>query len=140
MRQISYWEFFQNYYTPRLMEMDLTLKTIDAPISISEAARVLAMSPESVEEIMNKEGIREIDQEGFLHIAMCGTSSLCRLLQRECMCGSPELYSPSHIAYIYGLQDGHVASVCRSCGYNKVPAQAIPELLSKIYVYIVKIL
>ena len=137
MLHISYWEFFQKYYTPLLKEMDLTLKTLEAPVSVTETARILAMRPETVEEIMCKEEIKQIDQEGFLRIVMHGNSSLCRLLQRECNCGSPEWYSPSHIAYIYGLQDKHVESVCRESGYTEVPAQKLPELLSKIYIYIV---
>ena len=135
---ISYWEFFQKYFSPLIKEMDILLKSIDEPVPVKEAARVLTLTPESVEEIMAREGINEIDQEGFFRIAMYGDSSLCRMLQRECMCGTPEKYSPSHIAYIYGLQDKHVASVCREYGYNddEITARDLPKLLSKIFIYI----
>lgn len=136
MLYVSYWEFFRKYYTPLLQEVDLLLKTIESPVSVSCAARTLALRPETVEEIMAKEGIQQIDQEGFLRIAMRGDSSLCRLLQRESSCGSPDSYSPAHIAYIYGLQDKHVAAVCQANGYEEVPAKALPELLDKIYIYI----
>ena len=137
MVHISYWEFFKQYYTPLLKEVDLMLKTMEAPISAAEAARTLAITPEAVEEIMAQEGIQQIDKEGLLSIVMHGSSSLCQLLQRETLCGSPDKYSPSSIAYIYGLQDRHVASVCHAYGYTEVPAQALPELLNKIYIYII---
>ena len=138
MLHTSYWEFFQSYYTPQLAKMDLILKTIESPICADEAARALAMTTKTVEKIMAQQGVSQIDQEGFLQIAMHGDSSLCRLLQRECMCGSPERYSPGNIAYIYGLQDDHVAAVCRKHGYEDVPAEALPEFLSKVYVYILQ--
>ena len=135
---ISYWDFFKQYYTPLLKEVDLVLKAIESSISIKETAKALALKPEVVEDIMAKENIEAIDREGFLRIMMHGSSSLCRLMQRECMCGSPDLYSPAHIAYIYGLQGRHVAAVCRANGYTEVPSQALPELLSKIYVFIMR--
>ena len=133
---ISYWEFFQQYFTPLLRELDLALKTMEAPISTAHAARVLVMRPETVEKIMKAEGLEQIDHEGFLRIAMNGKSSLCRLLQRECLCGSPERYSPEEIAYIYGLQEEHVKSVCSETGYRTVPAKELPEFLSQVYVYL----
>jgi len=137
MLHISYWEFFEKYYTPRLREMDLLLKTIEAPISSAEAARVLSMPIPAIDRIMAAEQIGLIDREGFLRILMNGNSSLCRLMQRECMCGSPDRYSPANIAYIYGLLDGHVEDVCRKNGFaDEVPAKSLPSLLSKIYIYI----
>ena len=137
MLHISYWKFFEKYYTPLLKDLDLLLKTIESPISPVEAARFLAMEPSAVEAVMAEEGITEIDREAFMRILMHGNSSLCRLMQRECLCGSPDQYSPSAIAYIYGLQNGNVEAACRANGFNtEVPAKAIPELLNKIYVYI----
>ena len=136
MVHISYWEFFQKYYTPLLRQMDLLLKTLEAPVSVCETARVLGMKQKAVEEIMAEQEIRLIDREGFLRIMMQGSSSLCRLMQREYYCGSPDCYSPAHISYIYGLQGGNVEAACRAQGFTEVPARALPELLSKIYVYI----
>ena len=135
MLHISYWEFFEKYYTPLLRELDVLLKSIEAPISTAETARALVMEQETVEKIMAQENIRLIDRDSFLRILMQGNSSLCRLMQRECLCGSPDRYSPAHIAYIYGLQDGNVEAVCRENGYKEVPADSIPDLLSKIYIF-----
>jgi len=139
MVHISYWEFFQQYYTPLLREIDLLLKTIEAPISVAKTAKLLAMEPKAVKEITAKEDIQLIDREGFLQIMMHGNSSLCRLMQRECTCGSPDYYSPAQIAYIYGLQDGNVESAFRANDYDaKIPACDLPKLLSKIYIYIIR--
>lgn len=136
MLHISYWEFFKQYYTPMLKEVDILLKTIDEPISTNEAAKALSISETAVQRIMAKEDIELLDREGFLRIMMHGSSPICRLLQRECKCGSPDSYSPANIAYIYGLQNGHVAEVCHKNGYKEVPARSLPELLDKIYIFI----
>ena len=138
MLYISYWEFFQHYYKPRLQELDMLLKSIDSPISASEAATALVMKSEEVEKIMTQEKIRLIDRNSFLNIMMHGSSPLCQLLQRECSCGSPDRYSPAHIAYIYGLQDSHVAEICQANGYTEVPAHKLPDLLNKIYIFIMQ--
>jgi len=138
MLYISYWEFFKQYYKPQIQELDMLLKSIDSPISASEAATVLVMKSEEIEEIMTQEKISLIDKDNFLNIMMHGSSPLCRLLQRECSCGSPDRYSPKHIAYIYGLQDNHVAEICQANGYTDVPAHKLPDLLNKIYVFIMQ--
>ena len=133
---MSYWEFFQNNYASLIKNMDLILKTTEPPIPVSETAKALALSVQEVEKIMSKEEITQIDGKVFLHIMMNGTSPLCRLMQREYMCGSPTLYSPAHIAYIYELIEEHVVEVCQAHGYTEVPANALPDLLSKIYIFI----
>ena len=137
---ISYWEFFQQYYTPMLQEMDVILKSMDddESISISEAAKALALTEETVKEIMTREGLQNINQKCILQIAMYGNSPLCRLLQRQCLCGALEKYGPEHIAYIYGLQDEHVAEAYRVNGYTEVPAQTLQNILDKIYVFIMQ--
>lgn len=136
MLHVSYWEFFKQYYTPLLQEVDLLLKTSETPITVAETARILVMKPETIEKIMASEDIKQLDKEGVLRIMMQGDSPVCQLLQRECLCGSPDRYSPSHIAYIYGLQEDHVEAVCQENGYSEVLTQDIPDLLSKIYVFI----
>ena len=137
MVHISYWKFFQEYYAPLLKEADILLKTMDDSVPASEVARVLAMKTEMVEKIMAENNIESIDRNNFLHIMMLGDSSLCQLVQREFLCGSPEEYSPAKIAYIYGLQSQHVTSVCQKNGFTEIPARAVPALLDKIYVYII---
>jgi len=140
MLYVSYWNFFRQYYTPLLQEMDIILKGIDneEPISVAETARALVMKEKTVEKIMVRESIQCIDQEGFLRIVMNGTSPLCRLLQREYLCGSPERYNSAHIAYIYGLQSEHVAEVFRANGYTEIRPQALQDVLDKIFIFIMQ--
>ena len=138
MVHMSYWEFFQHYYTPKLAEMDLTLKTIEAPIPVAEAGRILGLRSDAIKKIMAQKAIQQLDHEGLIQIIMHGKSSLCQLLQREFKCGSPDQYSPENIAYIYGLQSEHVQSVCHQEGYEYVPAESLPAVLSKLYIYILQ--
>ena len=135
MIYISYWEFFQKYYTPMLMEVDILLKTTDTQISIAEAAHALRMPIKKVQAIVGD--IPYIGRTDFFNIMMRGDSMICRFYQRECACGSPVLYSPEAIAYIYGLQAEHVKEVCYECGQTAVYASDLPALLNKLYVLIV---
>ena len=135
---ISYWKFFKQHYAPLLQEVDLLLKTMEAPVSPSTAAKTLFLQTSDIEEIMATHKIKQLDRIGLLNVIMHGKSPLCRMLQRECLCGSPKAYSPAVIAYIYGLQERNVASTCLSKGYSdEVPSHALPDILDQIYVYIV---
>jgi len=137
---ISYWDLFQKYYSPMLREVDLIIKTMTNPLTIAEAARVLRLTENKINQIMTQKDIKLIDKEGFLNIMLHGDSSLCGLLQREYMRGSPNLYCPEDIAYIYNLMHERVSDVCRAAGFaDKIPTRAIPDILSKIPVYIMKL-
>ena len=138
MLRISYWEFFQQYYKPLLQDIDILIKSMDEPISVAEAAKALVMPEETIKNIMICEDIQHIDQKSFWNLIMHGNSSLCQLIKRECLRGSPDRYSPEHIAYIYGLQSEHVAEVCKTNGYTEVPVKALEDILGKIYVFIMQ--
>jgi len=135
MIYISYWELFQKYYTPLLREVDILLKTTDTHISIAEAAHALRMPMKKARAIMGD--VSHIDRAKLLDMMMRGDSTICRLYQRECACGSPVLYSPETIAYIYNLQAEHVKEVCREYGATTVSANDLPAVLDRIFVFIV---
>jgi len=135
---MSYWDFFQHYFAPMLREIDIIIKSLgdEDVISTAEAAKALALTAQFVQEIMDQNNIQHIDQNSILQIAMHGNSPLCRLLQRQCMCDTLEMYNPEHIAYIYGLQYENVAVACRAAGYTDVPAQNLQDILSNIFIFI----
>jgi len=138
IRHTSYWNFFTNYYSPKLRELDILLKSIEGGgISTAEASDLLCVTEQSVREIMKKNGIKIIDRCSLLQIMMHGNSSLCRLLQREFKCGSPNVYHPGEIAYIYGLQVYQVEEACNKTSFGEeIPAELLPEVLDKIHIYI----
>jgi len=130
----SYWNFFQHYYTPQLKKIDLLIKTMDGAISIEVAAHALHLSEETIKKIMREKNINLIDKDGLLNIIMHGNSPLCGLLQREFTRGSPSIYSPDDIAYIYGLQKENVERVCQT--NSRIPAKDLPKTLDKISIFI----
>jgi len=137
IERASYWEVFKDYYTPQLKKIDLLIKTMEGTISIEETSQVLLLSEDYVKKIMEAKKITLIDKEGFLSILMDGNSSLCGLLQREFMLGSPSTYSPGDIAYIYGLQKEHVENVCQTNGFTgKISAEVLPKVLDKVFVFV----
>jgi len=133
---ISFWEYFQRNYAQPLKEIDLVMKTFDAPVSAAEAAVFLQLHEETVYTIMARNDIKSINRAEFLQIMLHGDSEICRLLQRECACGSPICYSPLQIAYIYGLQPEYVCAVCREYGRTCVPASEVPVILDRVFIYL----
>ena len=135
----SYWDFFQHYYSPQLKKIDLLIKTMDRVLSVEEASRALHLNENLIKKIMAEKNISIIDKEGLLSILMHGDSPLCGLLQREFMRGSPSMYSPEDISYVYGLQKEHVESVFQNSGFNeRVSAETLPQVLDKVFVFIMK--
>ena len=134
--KVSYNDFFEASYAPCLKSIDLLLKTMEMPLTVDEAAEALCLSEDEVHSIMKKESVVAIDRHAMLSIMAQGESGVCRLYQREVACGSPSLYSPADIAYIYGLDNATVARGFNKLGYVAVTSADVPAVLSQITVYI----
>jgi hypothetical protein len=137
MIKMSFYAFYSQAYAPSFKAIDLLLKTMDEPLSPHSAADALGMSADSVIKLMGKENIPAIDKIGFLTLMSLGESAVCRLYQREIQRGCKSTYSPADIAYIYGLDENHVTSVCDKLGEKHWPAPRVPELLNHIPIFII---
>jgi hypothetical protein len=136
MLQTSFYCFYKQAYAPVFMEIDVLLKTMNRPLTLAQAADALHVSTGCIQRLMKRENIDKLDQRGFMTLMRMGESAVCRLYQREIIKGCKTVYSPADIAYIYGLDEGHVAAVSTRLGKRQWEACQVPELLKQIPIYI----
>ena len=137
MLRTNYYDFYQQAYAASFMTIDVLLKSMENPLPAAEAAQVLHMTEENVKNIMSQENIALLDKDGLLALMRLGTSSLCRMFQRELLYGAKPVYGPGDIARIYGLDEGHVREISAKMGHSEWPSADVPELLKQIPVFIV---
>ena len=135
MMRVSYYAFFRQIYAPRLMAIDVMLKTMERPLTASEAAETLGMPEDEIYRLMELSSVSLLDKNGFLAVMSLG-GGVGGMLRRELSRGMKQVYSPSDIAYIYGLHVKTVRAAFRRLGYKKMPAHLVPTLLNQIPVFI----
>ncbi|MDR1665219.1 MAG: hypothetical protein LBR83_09930 [Clostridiales bacterium] len=136
MSRVSYYALYKKIYAPRLMAIDLALKTMEKPLSVTEAAELLSLSANAVSLAMAAEKVSQLDRPGFLAVMPHG-KGVCRLFARELARGVSGGYRPADIAYIYGLQIQTVRAAFRRLRMKKAPSSLIPALLCQIPVLVI---
>lgn len=136
MVRASFYAFYQKWYAPVFSEIDVTLKTMEKPLTIAETAALLHMTENEVRRVMTAASVTRLNRSGFFTVMRHGDNAFCQMYQRELTRGVKAFYSPSDIAYIYGLEDAHVCAVCARLGIAQVPAQEVPSVLKQISVFI----
>lgn len=129
---VSFLETFVYEISPRLKEIDLLIKTAEDDLTVEEVARVLSLAETEVFEIMEKAKITVIDQSNFFKIMEEGSSMICSLYRREKDCGSPYLYTPKHISYIYDLDLDLVADICNNLHIKEITNYTLPLIFSHV--------
>ena len=135
MMRVSYYAFFRQVYAPRLMAIDVMLKTMERPLTAEQTANALGITEEAVYRIMESESVSILDKNGFLTVLSC-VGGIGGLVKREFSRGMKQAYNPADIAYIYGLHEKTVTAAFKSLGYKKMPAHLVPTLLNQIPVVI----
>jgi hypothetical protein len=129
----TYLEVYETEIAPQLEDLDITLKSMDEPITPAEASKALYISDEELYEIMSRLNINVIDQTAFLKLMKEASSPVCRMYQRELAVGSPYVYSQEDIAYIYELPIEAVNQACDDLGLKQLTAYTLPDLFSCVY-------
>ena len=80
---ISFKQIYMQNISPKLIGIDLFLKTNEAPYNHVEVALVLGMPVQEVLSIMTKHSIPSITLVDFFTIVMHSSSYICRLIQRQ---------------------------------------------------------
>ena len=134
----DYGALYREIYAPAFQAIDLLLKTMERPLTVAEAAGALHMPPARAVHIMRRENIHILDKFGFLALMRLGDSPLCGLYQRELTRGVKAVYSAQDIAYIYGLDEGHVRGISAQLGHQEWPSEHVHELLAHVPVFIMR--
>jgi len=130
----NYLNTYRSCIVPKLQEIDLYIKTSDDYLNPSTVASLLELSEDEVRQISNCNNITKISRHNFFDIMLMGSSFICGVYRREVECGSPFLYTPSDIAYIYQLDVNQVNTTCTALGIREVTAYTLPSLLAQIAV------
>ena len=131
-RYASYLEVYQTEIAPQLQSLDIILKSMDEPLTITEASEALYISEMEIKDIVRRFGINEIDQQSFLKIMSEASSPICRLYQRELDRGSPYVYTREDISYIYSIPIDIIVQACEDLGLVKLTAYTLPDLFSHV--------
>ena len=128
----NYWEYYNSDIRPKLMEIDVFIKSLDEPADISATADILGISQREVMEIMKNLDIKTICRSTFTIIMAHGSSKICKLFSRELECSSPYTYTRQNIAHIYNIDLTTVIDACESLGIKEVTSFTLPLLFSNI--------
>lgn len=131
----SFLDVYQNEIAPKLRQIDLTIKTLDKPLSRPAVCKLLGISRHELNDIMEQNKINQIDKLSFFTVMQNGTSEICKLFRREIECGSPYTYEREKIAYIYNLKADDVNSACEKLGIIEATPFTLPVLFSQIPIY-----
>jgi len=128
----NFLEVYQTEIAPQLQNLDIILKSMDEPLTYTEASEALYISETEIKDIMRRLSISVIDQQSFLRIMSEASSPICRLYQRELNIGSPYVYTREDISYIYSIPLDIVNQACEDLGLVKLTAYTLPDLFSHV--------
>lgn len=130
----TFLEYFQQMIQPQLAAIDLFLKTEEPPYGTEAVASLLGVAQGEIEAILAREKISLVTKGVFLRLMRQGSSPLCRMLDRELRCGSPECYSPELVSYIYDLDVSDVQAAAEKLGESSFSGGRLAELFGQIQV------
>jgi hypothetical protein len=125
----SFLDEYEEQIAPVLREIDIFVKSSVFPVAVAQTSRVLGISNDEVCVICKG---REIDKSVFFQIARDGSSDVCKLFRREVDLGSPVLYKPSDLAYIYGLDVCLVERAYQDSSLVEATTESLPMIFTKI--------
>ena len=128
----SFLEIYQMEIAPQLQSLDIIIKSMDEPLTVTEASEALYISEAETKHILKHLNIDVIDQSAFLQIMSEASSPICRLYQRELDIGSPYVYTREDISYIYTIPLDVVNQACEDLGLVKLTAYTLPDLFSRV--------
>lgn len=128
----TFLEEYKRHIWPAIGEIDVFLRAAEYPLCAADVACVLDVDEREVLSILAEIGRNDIDKDTFLAIMARGSSSICQMYGREVEIGSPHIYSPSQIAYVYNLDIGAVENACKKIQIKEVTALTMPLVFAQI--------
>ncbi len=130
--QRTYLDTYVLYIRPKLMQIDLLVKTSEDFIPPEEMSEALNLSLDEVNQIMKYKHMDSITRSNFTILMENGSSQICKLYQREKYCGSPYFYSRDEIAYIYDIDIDKVNAGCDRLQVKEITPFTLPMVLAEI--------
>lgn len=120
-----------NKIMPKIKEIDISLKE-KRIISFKETINLLDLKEQELLKIIKELNITKINKKNFIKIMLKGESFICQIFKRELECGSPSLYSPKDISYIYNLEEYKVFKAFEFLELEFITTNQIPTILIQI--------
>lgn len=130
---ISFKQIYMQNISPKLIGIDLFLKTNEAPYNHVEVALVLGMPVQEVLSIMTKHSIPSIALVDFFTIVMHSSSYICRLIQRQWKYAQVDQYTPEILADIYEINIHKVQAAFDTLDKSSVSSQEVMDVFNNIY-------
>lgn len=130
---ISFKQIYTQNISPKLMGIDLFLKTNEAPYNHVEVALILGMPVQEVLDIMTDHDITHISLVDFFTIIMHSSSYICRLIQRQWKYAQVDQYTPEVLAAIYEINIHKVKAAFDVLDKSHISSKEIMDVFSHIY-------
>lgn len=130
---IPFKQVYAQNITPKLQEIDLFIKTSDAPYSPSDVAHILYCSQDEVIDIMNENNIDSIQLVDFFTIVSNCRSYICRLISRQWKYVNFTHYTPRIISDIYEINLHKVEAAFKDMQVETIPESELMEIFSRIH-------
>lgn len=124
-------DIYNNQIVPKIKEMDIFLKT-EENIPFEQVCNILNITKTQLENILKNINENHVNNKNFMYIILNGDSFICNVIKREIQCGSPYLYTPKQIAYIYDLDYQKVKEAYDFLNLDKITSKEIPAILIQI--------
>lgn len=130
---VSFKQIYMQNISPKLMGIDLFLKTNEAPYDHVEVALILGMPEQEVVCIMSEHNISEITLVDFFTIISYSSSYICRLIQRQWKYAMLDTYTPEVIASIYEINISKVQAAFDTLDKSYIPCHEVMDVFDHIY-------
>lgn len=129
---VSFRHIYDQNIVPKLQEIDLFLKTTDAPYPVQRVAELLGVTKEVVVSIMSKLDMTSLNKLAFFNIVVECSSYICGLIKRQWKYVGTAFYTPQMIAYIYELNEKKVQDAFERLGIDCIHESHLLDVFSEI--------
>ncbi len=130
----NFQEVYYTYIQPKIRELDIFLKTEEAPYNIKSVADVLEDTEENILHIMRHLGLTEVNKVSFFKIITEVQTYIATLLTRQFSVTNSSVYTPKNISYIYNLEQTLVEDAFYTLGEEVISSTDLNLLFSHIKV------
>lgn len=150
LKQLNVYDNYKNIVVPKIKLLDIFLKTdyiefndvgtiinnnnnnIYTLTALNQLLDIFELEKSYMEEIICFLDKTYIDKDLIFYLILNTNSYISGIIKREMICGSPILYSPNDISYIYDLDFNKVSKAFKFLNYTYISSEEIELILFQI--------
>lgn len=130
---ISYEQFYNHHWRPKLEAIDLFIKEKEVPFNIYEVRQLLEIELYELTELMKTHNIKEINDSNLFTLILNASSPICMLIQRQWQYKTCTHYCPETIAHIYKLNLHKVKAAFDDLDLSLITDCQLMEIFKRIH-------